>query len=472
MSKPPNFAAFELTEEDNSFNPGNRSNGSKGFIGNPRDTYLRWIVVLLASFLVFGNDYCYDLPQALEVPLQEKFNINEVKYNLLYTVYSLPNIILPFVGGYILDYFGVKVGIILYNLLIITGQSLFTLGCYTGNYNLLILGRSVFGTGAESLNVAQSMIVTMWFKGKELSTALGISLCICRLGSSLNNYLSPLFFEKFHSLGHVSFIGLFFVVISLLCGFGLIHMDEKYLKDETYSCEEKIEIKDIKKLKKNFWLLYSNAILCFMSFFSFLNISNKYIQKRFGLTSTVAGGLLIIPYSVAGVLTPILSIFVDKKGQKATLLILTCFILSYNHFSLAAIPDSNDGSYAIVLPLILFGVFFAFYTALLIPCISIIADEKVLGTAMGIIYSGQNTGLAIGPLVVGSILSDESKLLTSYPEMSTILGMTSFIAACFAIANWYYDKRYNNGQLQKSMKELESPAKIPSSSDVEVVGQV
>jgi len=94
-------------------------------------------------------------------------------------------------------------------------------------------------------------------------------------------------------------------------------MDEKYLKDETYTCEEKIEIKDIKKLKKNFWLLYSNAILCFMSFFSFLNISNKYIQKRFNLSSTVAGGLLIIPYSVAGVLTPILSIFVDKKGKKS-----------------------------------------------------------------------------------------------------------------------------------------------------------
>lgn len=447
----------EITEEE-------RPEDDNSYPVDPRTTNLRWVVVLLASFLVFGNDYCYDLPQALQTPIQEKFGISEVEFNLLYSVYSLPNILLPFIGGYILDYFGIKAGVLLYNILIITGQVLFTIGCYTNNYQLLIIGRSVFGTGAESLNVAQSTIVTMWFRGKELSTALGISLCICRLGSSLNSYLSPLFFEKSNSLGNVSFIGLIFIVISLLCGFVLIRMDSKYLKGVEYENNEKIELKDIKKLKLNFWTLYMNAILCFMSFFSFLNISNKYLQQRFSLSPTLAGGLLVIPYSVAGILTPILSIIIDKKGKKATLLIVTCLILSFNHFSVAELAGCSE-CLSIVPSLILFGIFFAFYTSLLIPCISIIAEERVLGTAMGIIYSGQNTGLAIGPLIVGSILKDESRLLAGYKSMSYFLGGCAFMASIAAVANWWLDMKYHDGMLQKKMSELESPER---KSEIEI----
>lgn len=438
----------------------------KHLVKNPRDTHLRWVAVALASFLVFGNDYCYDLPQALEVPIQDNFKVSEVQYNLLYSVYSLPNIIMPFFGGYLLDYFGIRVGIILYNSLLIFGQTLFTIGCYSNNYHMLILGRAVFGIGAESLNVAQSTIVTMWFKGKELSTALGISLCICRLGSSLNSFLSPLLYEYLKNLGGVSFAGLAFLIISLVCGVFLIKMDEKYLKEEKFENTEKIEVKDIKQLNSSFWLMYLNAILCFMSFFSFLNISNKYLQNRFEFKQTEAGGLLTIPYAVAGVLTPILSYIIDKKGKKASLLIFTCFLLSFNHFSMENISDC-DGCLTVVWSLMLFGVFFALYTSVLIPAVSVIVEEKVTGTALGIIYSGQNTGLAIGPLIVGSILKNYD-LKTEYSTMSMVLGGCAFIAGCDAIANWWYDKFYNGGILQKNMKELEIDATEERKLEIEI----
>ena len=436
--------SFHHLDEDQTTNASERKSNTP----NPRDSFLRWIVLIFASFLVFGNDYCYDIPQALENPLKEQLGIDEVKYNLLYSLYSLPNILLPFIGGYILDYFGIKFGVLLYNFLIITGQALFTFGSYTHNYPLLIAGRVLFGTGAESLNVAQSTIVTMWFKGRELTTALGISLCICRLGSSLNSYLSPMLFSHFGNLGHVSFVGLGFTVMSLICGFVLIGMDQKYLKGEKYESSEKIEMSDIKSLNPSFWLMYFNAILCFMSFFPFLNVSNTYLQHRFGLTPTTAGTLLVIPYSVAGMLTPILGILVDRVGKKASLLVVTCLILSLNHFYLVFLPDSN-GSDQAILPLVIFGVFFAMYTSLLIPCVSVIAEEKVLGSAMGIVYSGQNTGLTIGPLIVGWILRDETKLTTEYILMSKVLGACAVIAAVDALINWWYDKNYNNCLLQK-----------------------
>lgn len=107
--------------------------------------------------------------------------------------------------------------------------------------------------------------------------------------------------------------------------------------------------------------------------------------------------------------------------------------------------------------LVLFGIFFAFYTSLLIPCVSVIAEERVLGTAMGIIYSGQNTGLAFGPLIVGSILQDETQVFEGYRTMSQVLGACALIACIGAIVNWWIDKYHNHGILQKNMKELDLP---------------
>jgi MFS family permease len=452
--------------EDSDYIIGESSRGAKT---HPRDTWLRWAALMLASFLVFGNDYCYDLPQALENPIQEKFGVTEVQYNLLYSVYSLPNIVLPFVGGYILDYFGIKVGVLLYNLLILLGQSCFILGSQINSFPLLIIGRGIFGIGAESLNVAQSTIVNMWFKGKELSTALGISLCICRLGSSLNSYLTPLFFEQYKSISIVSLFGFGWVGFSFVCGLLLIKMDSKYLKNEEVENTEQINCKDFKKLNPSFWLLYLNAILCFLSFFSFLNIANKYLQLRFNFASTKAGGLLTIPYVTAGILTPILSNIIDRKGKKASLLIATCSLLSIVHFTFALIPDCNECMVSIV-PLIFYGLFFALYTSLLISSVSVISDQKVIGTALGIIYSGQNTGLAIGPLVVGRIINDENKILEGYHFMSLVLGCCAAVATINSAINYWYDKKRNDGRLQKNMDELNdyvSPKKIKSAKQIE-----
>jgi len=85
----------------------------------------------------------------------------------------------------------------------------------------------------------------------------------------------------------------------------------------------------------SFWLLYLNAILCFLSFFSWLNIGNRYLSIRYDFEATQAGTLLILPYGVATILTPLISYFIDKKGYKGSLMIFACAVLASVHFYLA-----------------------------------------------------------------------------------------------------------------------------------------
>jgi hypothetical protein len=49
--------------------------------------------------------------------------------------------------------------------------------------------------GGECMNVAQSAIVSVWFKGKELAFALGVNMSISKLGSVANAAIVPSIYE-------------------------------------------------------------------------------------------------------------------------------------------------------------------------------------------------------------------------------------------------------------------------------------
>lgn len=73
---------------------------------------------------------------------------------MLYSVYSMPNIILPFFGGMLIDKIGVRKSIIIFSFTLILGQGIVVIGGYTLIYYVMLLGRGVFGMGSESLNAA------------------------------------------------------------------------------------------------------------------------------------------------------------------------------------------------------------------------------------------------------------------------------------------------------------------------------
>jgi MFS family permease len=51
-------------------------------------------------------------------------------YSLLYTVYSLPNMVLPIFGGIFLDKIGIRSGLLLFTFILTIGQFIFMIGGY------------------------------------------------------------------------------------------------------------------------------------------------------------------------------------------------------------------------------------------------------------------------------------------------------------------------------------------------------
>ena len=88
----------------------------------------------------------------------------------------------------------------------------------------MLVGRFIFGLGAECQFVCKSAIISQWFKGKELAFAFGINLSFSRLGSVGASLVEPRVADAV-SVGAALWIGFGLCVFSILCGVGIVFCD-------------------------------------------------------------------------------------------------------------------------------------------------------------------------------------------------------------------------------------------------------
>jgi MFS family permease len=86
-------------------------------------------MLFLSAFFVFGSSFCYGQPCSL-VPYLTKppYNLDPHNINMFYTVYSLPNIVVPLFGGIMLDKIGVRKSLMIFSTVLTLGQCLFVIG--------------------------------------------------------------------------------------------------------------------------------------------------------------------------------------------------------------------------------------------------------------------------------------------------------------------------------------------------------
>lgn len=234
-------------------------------------SHIRWIILILASWIMFGNYYAFDNPSALNrylrgilAPLDDEI-LFQWRFGLLYSVYSIPNVCLPLLVGGWLDYFGSRIILIILSILVTCGQLLVTWGVKSNSFAWLLTGRIIFGLGGESLAVAQSRLVTEWFLGRELALAIGMNLSIARIGTVVNNVVSPLV-TRYWSVEMAFWLGFITCVMSLICTLAAVGLDKYYRKDR--NSEESTPFQgynspNLIQFERSFWIL---TLICFLFF--------------------------------------------------------------------------------------------------------------------------------------------------------------------------------------------------------------
>ena len=90
---------------------------------DPRSFGHRMMALVLMCLLGFGSYFCFDNPGALQKEIKEAMGISTYQFANLYAWYNWPNVILPIVGGYLMDsVFGIRLGTIIFAAFIIIGM--------------------------------------------------------------------------------------------------------------------------------------------------------------------------------------------------------------------------------------------------------------------------------------------------------------------------------------------------------------
>lgn len=177
---------------------------------------MRWLMLFLCCIFVVANYFCYDNPASVEKKLETELGITPSEYGLLYTVYAIPNCILPLAGGILIDKIGTRNGLILFAILLTAGQGIFMIGGYRKSLKIMLVGRAIFGIGCESMYVGQSAIVSTWFINFELPFAISMICCIPLIGSQLNGFIVPLVYADTQSFGKAFEVGFYMCIASLV----------------------------------------------------------------------------------------------------------------------------------------------------------------------------------------------------------------------------------------------------------------
>ncbi|CAD8202056.1 unnamed protein product [Paramecium pentaurelia] len=432
-----------------------------------RQTKWRFLAVSLAALILLGNNYSFDNPQALQTQIQQQLGISIIQFNLLYSVFALPNIFLTILGGMIIDRLGVRFGIFTFTLIVTIGQLIIALGGQFNQYSLMLLGRAIFGVASENLIIAQSTFVSLWFKGSELATAMGIIMTVPELGGALNSLLTPLIYQSSQKLSVPLFASVGFCLFSFICGMILVYLDkyaEKYdqrQSDSEYVLEqnimekeegdedeeeekleeskEEISLKDLKQLSGTVWILLMICTFSLCIFIPFLDNANQFCQQRFNLSYISAGRAIIITYLTPIFISPFIGYIVDKVGYRRRWMILTSLLFIISHLLFAIIPTPEDGSpqFAAVVPLFLLGVSYAFYSCVMIPCVQYLVDQRIMGTAFGLMGLFESIGACIFPLVSSQIYNTNG----DYRQVGFFYMGIGCVNLIFVLTLYFVDKK-------------------------------
>lgn len=412
---------------------------------SPAGATSRWTVLILASVVMAMGYVFWDILSPLSTSLRAPvanggLGWTAAEYGFYAGSYSIFNIFLLmlFFGGIILDKWGIRLTGVLatgsmllgavvnyYAIALMSpeqyidmGFSLFGLMPQHIKTQVLVasLGFALFGMGCDITGITISKVITKWFTGHELASAMGLQVALARLGTASALSFSPLIALHFGlSASLLAGVGV------LLLGFVLfivyIPMDRQFDRRASHTVreaeqkedeEERFHLRDFVAVLRNpgFWLIAFICVFFYSSIRPFMKFASDIMVSKYGVSETTAGWIVAaIPYGTI-VLTPLFGSLYDRIGHGARLMLVGCVIVTVCHLCLC-LPWISSTWFALVVMLAV-GVAFSLVPSALWPSIPKIVPLRQLGTAYSIVYYLQNIGLMLVPIWIGHVVDQHT----------------------------------------------------------------
>ena len=355
-----------------------------------------WLVLALVSIANFGNFYVYDSIGPVADLLQRERGFSDTQIGWLNAIYSLPNVVLLLIGGWMVDRFGAGRMMAATAALCFCGALLTALGA---GFAGMAAGRLVFGIGAETFNVATLAAIVHWFSGRHLAFAIGASLALGRAGAFAVD-LSPTWIADAYAAGWQPplLVAALFAGLSLAMALAFWGLDRGRGLARPRAAAPAFAWRDLYRFGPPFWQLLALCMLWYAVIFAFRStFSIKFFQHAHGLDLAAAGAINGTVYLAALFATPFFGWLADRSGRPAPLLAFGALLLPL------AVLTMMSRALPLWIGTVLIGISYSLVPAVLWPLASRLVPAPRLGTAFAVLSVGLNVGIAAANLAAGGL---------------------------------------------------------------------
>ena len=345
----------------------------------------RWIILAVLFVVRLTMGFQFQSVAAVAPLLGRDFGFGLADIGILIGLYFAPGIAFSLPGGALGKRFGDKA-------IALTGLVLMLVGglvmAFSPFWTGQVAGRLISGAGGVIMNVQMTKMVTDWFAGREIATALAIFVNSWPAGVAVALLTLPL-------IGTSYGIGAVFFAVAALIGCGIVLLLTLYRPPPHFSSVTT----STERLDRNtviavvvagiIWGFYNVG---FATIFSF---GPSMLVER-GWSITAAGSVISIVLWLAVFSVPFGGVLADRTGRPYLVLVAGCVA-----FALVMVMLPRSGA-ATLMTVIALGLICGQPAGPILSLPARVLQPGTRAVGMGIFYTVYYAAMMLGPVVGGA----------------------------------------------------------------------
>ena len=374
----------------------------------------RWIVLGVLFLVRISIGFQFQSVASVSPFLVDQLSISYAEVGTLIGLFMLPGVVIALPSGLLGTRFGDKRVCVVGLVLMVFGGVLMGFG---QTYTTVFAGRLLSGIGAVLFNVILTKMVTDWFAGKEIVTAMGVLLSSWPFGIALGLVVQSAVASAY-SWPPVMYLssGVCAAAFALLIAF---------YRPPTSTANVQEPNRVIYKLPWREFAPVSMAGIAWGSFNAglvlFFSFTPALLTGR-GMSATDAGALVSVGLWVSLISLPLGGYLTQRVGWPKATIAIFCLLTAAAMFLLPFVPIPLELSILVGLAI---GPSAGAIVAL--PANALSAENR--GAGLGVFYIWYYAAMAIAPVLAGL-----GRDMTGSAATPVVIGGMMFVGTVFALA--------------------------------------
>jgi MFS family permease len=344
----------------------------------------RWgiLAVLFAVRLTMG--FQFQSVAAVAPLLERELGVSLADIGVLIGLYFTPGVALALPGGAIGQKFGDKTTVLGALLLMMAGELAMALSASRG---VQIAGRLVAGAGGVLLNVQMTKMLTDWFTGREIATAMAIFVNSWPAGIAISLLTLP-------AIGTAYGVSAVYLAVAAMIGCGMVLLATLYRAPAHYA----VAAVAAARLDRNtviaviaaalIWSLYNVGFATIFSFGPSMLVEHGWSITAAGSTISIVLWLAVFSVASGGFLA-------DRIGRPQLIIVAGCIV-----FAVLMILLPRSG--AVVAVTVALGLVCGLPAGSIMSLPARVLQPATRAIGIGLFFTVYYAGMMLGPVLAGA----------------------------------------------------------------------